>query len=1439
MREMKDSGIEWIGEIPKDWKIAQVRYLFNIGRGRVISQEELNPDGKFPVYSSQTKDNGCLGYIDTYDFNGEQITWTTDGANAGTIFLRNGKYNCTNVCGTLKATNKSVYLAYQRYALEHIAFYHKRADTNGYKIMNNEMAAIHTLIPPISEQQRIASYLDTKCSKIDDIIEKQQSVIERLKAYKASIITEAVTKGLNPDVPMKDSGVEWIGEVPEHWNVKKLKYILDSSLQYGANETGVEFESSLPRYIRITDILPNNTLKEDGKLSLPEDSAKEFILKNGDLLFARSGATVGKTFLYQEKVGRCAFAGYLIKASINKKANNPKFLYYYTLSNCYEMWKNYIFIQSTIQNIGADKYSNLLISIPPIDEQKQIADYLDQKCSAIDSTIANKQALIEKLTAYKKSLIYEVVTGKKEVQFMSDFDVKERRFEQDIEEYLITHGGYTKGNPKAFDRKLALDTATFVSFIKASQSKAWERYVKIYGSDSEKQVVDRFCREVKMVGLLKVLRQGFTDRGIKFRAAYWKPETSINATTAMQYEANILHCTRQLHYSLKNENSIDIVLFLNGIPVVSMELKCQFTGQNTTNAINQYRFDRAGKDAIFAFNERVLVHFAVDLSKVYMTTKLEGSRTYFLPFNQGSNGAGNVGGQGNPINENGYDTAYLWEEVLCKDRLMEILHKYLHLEVICDEKTKEVKSKKLIFPRYHQLDVVTKLLADVKRSGAGKSYLIQHSAGSGKSNSIAWLAHRLSGLHNNDDKKIFQSVIIVTDRRVLDSQLQNTVYQFDHVEGVVVKVDKNSQQLKEAINNGCGIIITTLQKFPVIYKEVKSDNKRFAVIIDEAHSSQTGDAAKKLKRALADTEKILEEYAAMEYEDEEKRKDAEDKLLDELAAHGSHENLSFFAFTATPKDKTLNMFGWKGSDGRYHPFHIYSMRQAIDEGFILNVLQNYMTYNMYYKVAKSIPDNPELDTEQGLKAVRQFESLHPHNISQKTMVMLEHFMNITKNKIGGKAKAMVVTPSRLHAVRYLQEFKRQIEGKGYKDLDVLVAFSGEVVDEGITYTEEKMNKTKDGETIKENALPAAFHTDDFGMLIVAEKYQTGFDEPLLHTMFVDKKLSGVKAVQTLSRLNRTMRGKQDTFVLDFVNSAEDIQKSFEPYYEETVLESETDPNVIYDLKNTLDEFHVYSEHEIIKFADLFYSSNVQESGDLGKLQSQIKPALDRYANLEKEQKDLFKSTLARFNRIYAFITQVCRLFDKEIHKFSIYAKALYKQLPIDGTEIIDIDDKVMLEYYRLEKGFEGEITLTPSDTGFTPIQGTAGRREKKKDPLTIIIDKINEQFGTNFTDMDKVLLQIENDYATQEKWHNYANSNDFKTFMMLFAKAFPEMAATRYEQNDSFFVQMFSNPEMMQQVIEGVGYALYKRLRKGKNVKFDNVDDFLKMAAEEREEFKN
>lgn len=997
---------------------------------------------------------------------------------------------------------------------------------------------------------------------------------------------------------------------------------------------------------------------------------------------------------------------------------------------------------------------------------------------------------------------------------MAEFNVKEIRFEQDIEEYLVNYGGYQKGNPSSFNRYSGLDESTFVEFIKNSQSKLWEKYLKIYGDDSEKQIVERFIKEVHQTSLLNVLRHGFTDHGIKFKAVFWKPETDMNQLAVERYKSNILHCTRQLHYSVKNENSIDIVLFINGIPVVSMELKNQFTGQSTTNAINQYKFDRATKDAIFAFKERVLVHFAVDLTNVYMTTRLEGLHTYFLPFNQGSNGAGNVGGKGNPNNENGYDTAYLWENVLCKDRLLEILQKYMHLQQTTDS-SGAVVSERMIFPRYHQLDVVTKLLSNVKANGSGRNYLIQHSAGSGKSNSIAWLAHRLASLHNDDNEKIFQSVIIVTDRRVLDQQLQSTVYQFDHVEGVVQKIDKNSQQLKDAIEGGAGIIITTLQKFPVIYKEVNSNNKRFAIIVDEAHSSQTGDAAKKLKRALADTEDILKEYAEMEAEEEANQKDDEDKLLDELAAQGIHKNLSFFAFTATPKGKTLQMFGTKDEEGKYRPFHIYSMKQAIEEGFILDVLKNYMTYNMYYKIIKNIDDDPELDTTQGAKAILNYETLHPHNISQKTTIMLEHFMGITRHKMDGKAKAMLVTPSRLHAVRYVQEFKRQIEEKGYNNLDVLVAFSGEVTDNGKIYTEEKINIDKNGETIKEKALPEAFHKDDYGILVVAEKYQTGFDEPLLHTMFVDKKLSGVKAVQTLSRLNRTARGKLDTFVLDFVNSAEDIKASFEPFYEETVLLEETDPNVVYDMKNTLDGFRVYQTSEIEKFANIFYSNEEQSAGDLGKLEGQIRPAVDRFIALEVERRDIFKTTLARFLRIYAYITQVCRLFDKDIQKFSVYAKFLYAMLPKGpGTEKIDIDGKVLLEYYKLEKSFEGPIELEGSAGGYTPISGEAGHKQPQKDPLTAIIEKINERFGTNFTEMDKVLIQMENDYAKQEKWQNCAKNNDRATFMLLFEKDFPTMAAERYEQNDEFFKKLFGDSDMMNQVMSTVGAVLYERLKK-------------------------
>ena len=981
---------------------------------------------------------------------------------------------------------------------------------------------------------------------------------------------------------------------------------------------------------------------------------------------------------------------------------------------------------------------------------------------------------------------------------MQDTLLKEKNFEEAIENYLITDGGYEKGLPEAFNRATALDEDTFLRFIKTTQPRAWEKHCNNYPVEPEKALLKRLQDEIRDTDLLQVLRHGFKDRGVKFNICYFKPESSLNPDTLKLYSQNILHCTRQMKFSLLDERSIDIVLLLNGIPVVSMELKNQFTGQDATNAIKQYKFDRATKDKLFEFKQRVLVHFAVDLYNVFMTTKLEGPATYFLPFNQGSNGAGNVGGKGNPPIEDDYITSYLWKKVLRKDSLMEILHKYMHLqkEDVKDKYGKVIKHKEtMIFPRYHQLDVVTKLLADVKENGSGKNYLIQHSAGSGKSNSIAWLAHRLSGLHDKNDEAIFNSIIVVTDRKILDSQLQDTIYQFDHVAGVVRPVKKGSKELKDAINDGVKIIITTLQKFPFIYQEVESTGKKFAIIVDEAHSSQTGAAAKKLKEALGDNEEILEQFAREEAEEESQQEDYEDALIKELSTYGMHKNLSFFAFTATPKNKTLQLFGKKCEDGKYRAFHIYSMRQAIEEGFILDVLANYTTYKQYYQIAKKIKGDPEYDKVKGAKAVNRFQSLHPHNIAQKTAIMIEHFMDITKNKIGGRAKAMVVTASRLHAVRYLFEFRKYIQEHNYNDLDVLVAFSGAIKDNGEEWTEEKINKNKDGETIKENQLKQYFK-DDFNMLIVAEKYQTGFDEPLLHTMFVDKKLNGVKAVQTLSRLNRTTKGKEDTFVLDFANTAEEMKEAFQPFYEATVLEEETDPNLVYSIKRELDDFHIYLPNEVEAFAKKFYQKTTPT---LDILSSILKPAVDRYVYLEDKQRDEFKSLLHSFVRLYSFVTQVCRIFDKDMQKFYIFAKYLIKVIKDDNDEKINLNDELLLEYFKLAKTSEGAITLDKTgEVGVSPVVGGGAiSSNKEREHLSEIIEKFNKRFGTEFSEQDKVLAQIKSYFMKNELIVQSAKSGDKTAFKTLCEKYFNEIVTSIYEENNEFFKNLFENEDKL------------------------------------------
>ena len=1013
-------------------------------------------------------------------------------------------------------------------------------------------------------------------------------------------------------------------------------------------------------------------------------------------------------------------------------------------------------------------------------------------------------------------------------------DIKERRFEQDIESYMLSEGGYTKGSDSAFDREKGLDLTKLIKYIEATQPREWERYQKIYGTDSIKKLYKRLEESVEMHGMLHVLRHGVEDRGIKLKFASFKPETSLNPVVIENYNANIVECIRQFHYSTKNNNSIDMVIMLNGIPIVAIELKNQMTGQDVEHAKKQYRTDRDIKELCFGFNKRFLVYFAVDLFEVEMTTHLMGKDTFFLPFNMGSNGAGNVGGAGNPINEDGYTTSYLWEKVLQKDILLDILQRYMHLSIEeeTDSKTgKKKTSKKLIFPRYHQLDVVTKILADVKEYGAGKNYLIQHSAGSGKSNSIAWLSYGLANLHDANDNKIFKSIIVVTDRTILDSQLQDTIYSFDHKKGVVEKIDekKKSTDLRDAINAGKKIIITTLQKFPYIYQEVENNsNKNFAVIIDEAHSSQSGSSAMKLKSALANTEESLREYAELEGKTESEIKDEQDKLVQEMLAHGRHSNLSFFAFTATPKQKTLEMFGTKQEDGSFQAYHVYSMKQAIEEGFILDVLQNYMTYKTCYKIAKNTPENPEVPVTKATKAVLRFESLHPHNLQQKTAIMIETFRSVTKNKINGKGKAMVVTASRLHAIRYYHEFKRYLEKHKYDDLDILVAFSGTIKDidgtgEEVEYTEEKMNQRADGTYIKENQLKEEFHKEEYAMLIVAEKYQTGFDEPLLHTMFVDKKLKGVKAVQTLSRLNRTCAGKTDTFILDFVNTAEEIKEAFQPYYECTELDEEINPNLIYDTRKLIHDFGLYNEEDISTFLTLFLKKEKQTSSDLGKLTSLFKPIINRYKELPEDKRFDYKKIVRNFVKWYSYITQMNRMFDRGLHEEFTFCQYLVKLLPRATSKNVDLEDKLRLEFYKLEKEFKGAITLNPTQEDKMLVNvkqlKTSGTVKEQDVLLDLIITNINDRFHGVFTDADRVLVEIIYDKSvrTNKRLAAYAKKNDEAVFTQsIFPEVFKKVTQECYMESMDAFSKLFEDKAFYTTVMDAISKEAYKDLRNRK-----------------------
>lgn len=998
----------------------------------------------------------------------------------------------------------------------------------------------------------------------------------------------------------------------------------------------------------------------------------------------------------------------------------------------------------------------------------------------------------------------------------------ERCFEEDIEASFLTNGGLTKLND-VYDPKLGLYVKTLTDFVKVSQPKEWNRFLLQNKVDPEKKFCLAFDNACVRDGLISVLRHGFKHRGITFRVCYFKPESSLNATAMEHYRQNNISVVRQWHYSASNNNSVDMLLVINGIPVFAFELKNQYTGQNVDNSKRQWMYDRDPREICFQFNRRILAYFAVDQTEVWMATKLNGKNTYFLPFNQGSNGAGCDGGAGNPANPDGYPTAYLWECVFAKDSMLDIVQKFIHLQKE-DEKTidangkeKTVKKQTLIFPRYHQLDVVRKMIADVAHNGAGKNYLIQHSAGSGKSNSIAWTAYRLASLHDIDNSPIFRSVIVVTDRTVLDAQLQNTISGFDHTIGAVETIgeDKTSKDLRDAINDGKRIIVTTLQKFPVIYQEVDdSKGKNYAVIVDEAHSSQTGSSAMKLKSALADTEDALRELAEIEGKAEADL-DADDKLIKEIIAHGKHKNLSFFAFTATPKDKTLEMFGTQYPDGSFHPFHIYSMRQAIEEGFILDVLQNYMTYDTCFKIANSTPDNPEVPSSKAAKIIKKFKDLHPYNISQKAAIIVETFRGTTKHKIGGRGKMMVVTSSRLAAVRYYHEVKRYLEKNHYDDVEVLVAFSGVVKDGTEDYTESKLNVRKDGSAISESQTKAEFH-DNFNVLIVAEKYQVGFDEPLLHTMIVDKKLKGVKAVQTLSRLNRTCPGKTDTFVLDFANTKEDIINAFQPFYQETYLSSEVNADLIYQTQSELRQFRVYDDTDIEKFADEYFKPGKQDNKSMGKMTSILKPVADRYNELTDDDRYQFRRQIRSLVRWYGYVSQVVRMFDKDMHKEYTFCAYLLKLLPPETVEMADIEKMLQLEYYKLNKTFDGAIELEAGKGVYDPadIKSAIGLDEMK--PLDEVIKAINEKFAGQLSDGDKVLISnLFPRFTNNAKLMKIAESSDHQIFSeSVFPKAFSDAAQESYIESQETYESLFEDRSKYEAIMAVLADAIFKEAKK-------------------------